>query len=305
MMRVMPTNEPANPSPQFVDVFEMRFIGAALRRHGWVVLLAGVLGVLIGLGLSVMSPPVYRAEAVLLVNIQSLKIGADGVPMDVEVVLPARRLVGTVCESDEAMSLLAVVLSGELKLEAGADLSEQTAWLREHLYYDQRGLEMAALRAVAADPEQAAELANKWAEVSRSQLSAAYGTTANDVLTVETLADEAEQDVIQATQALAGLPADATEADRIVRADTLDKAQRLLSGLNERWAQLQVRLTDSEQIARIVSPASPPAASINPSPRLVMGLFGFAGLLVGLATALLRGPAPGSPGSLGPRIVAD
>lgn len=289
-MLKMPMNEPTRPQPVFVDVFELRFLGAVLRRHGWVVLVAGVLGVLVGMGFSRMSPPVYRAEAVLLVNIQSLKIGADGVPMDVEVVLPARRLVGTVCESDKAMSQLAGLLSGELKREAGADLSEQIGWLREHLYYDQRGLEMAALRAVASEPGKAAELANKWAEVSRSLLRAAYGTTPQDVEAIETLASEAKQRVLQAKQALADLPADAPEPQRLDRADELDRAEQLWAGLNQRWAQLQVRMTDSEQIAQISSPASPPASSINPSVSLVAGLFGFAGLLLGLAIALLRGP---------------
>ncbi len=57
---------------------------------------------------------------------------------------------------------------------------------------------MAALRAVASEPGKAAELANKWAEVSRSLLRAAYGTTPQDVEAIETLASEAKQRVLQA-----------------------------------------------------------------------------------------------------------
>ena len=288
-MRGMPTNEPSNPSPQFVDVFEVRFIGAALRRHGWGVLMAGVLGVLMGWVFSTMSPPVYRAEAVLLVNIQSLKIGADGVPMDVEVVRPARRLVGTVCESDKAMALLADRVSEELFSKVGSKQSEQMAWLREHLYYDQRGLEMAALRAVASGPDEAASLANAWAGISQILLREAYGTTEEDVKAIELEAGEAKVNVFIAQQALDSLAEDVGDIARHNHIDDLEKAQRLRDSLQDRWAQLKVRLADSEQIAKIVSPASPPAESINPSSRLVMSLFGLAGLLIGLAIALLRG----------------
>ncbi len=287
----MPATDPTNPPPQFVDVFETRFIVGAVRRHGVLVLVAVVIGVLMGAGFSLMSPPMYRAQAVLLVNIQSLKIGADGVPMDVEIVLPARRLVGTVCESDKAMSLLTKRLDGELFSEVGAGESERIAWLRSRLYYDQRGLEMAALRAVASEPEEAARLANEWALVSQALLRESYGTTTQDVREVEFLAAEAKLGVLKAKRLLDALPEDTAENVRLDRVDDLDKAQRLLSALNERWAQLQVRRDDSDQIAKISSPASPPAKSINPSSLLIEGLFGFAGLFIGLTIALLRGPA--------------
>lgn len=286
----MSTNEPTGTKPVYVDVFEMRFIGAALRRHGWIVLGAGILGALIGYSFSVMSQPVYRAEAVLLVNIQALKLNAEGMSLDVEVIRPARRLIGTVCESDKAMSMLAERLDGERFGDAGKQQAQRIAWLGERLYYDQRGLEMATLRAVASDPGDAAWLANTWAEVCQQLMREAYGTTADDLMAIKLLAEEAKRDVLEAEAGLNALSKDATEADRLERADALDKSQRLLTGLNERWAQLKVRLTDSEEIARIISPAAPPAYSINSSPRVVIGLFGIAGLLLGMTIALLRGP---------------
>lgn len=291
MMFRMTTNESANPQPVFVDVFELRYLGAALRRHGWVVVLMGALGVLAGWGMSTVSPPVYRAEAVLLVNIQTLKIGLDGIPMDVEVMLPARRLVGTVCESDQAMAMLAGRLSEELTNKAGADEPKRVAWLRDHLYYDQRGLEMAALRAVASDPQEAADLANAWAGVSQSLLREAYGTTEEDVTAYELKVDEAMVTVYEAQQALDALPGDAADSTRHKHQHELGKAQQLRDSLQERWATSKIRLADTNEIAKIFSPASPPAESINPPAKLVMGLFGVAGLLLGLAVALLRGLA--------------
>jgi uncharacterized protein involved in exopolysaccharide biosynthesis len=298
----MPSTKQTNPQPKFVDVFETRFIAGALRRHGVIVLIAVVIGVLAGVGFSWMSQPMYRTEAVLLVNIQSLKIGADGVPMDVELVLPARRLVGTVCNSDRAMTRLAKRLDGDVESDGGAELSKRIAWLRSRLYYDQRGLEMAALRATAADAQEAARLANQWALVSQELLRESYGTTVKHIQAAETRIDSVQVEVLHARRALDELQAGASDARRLELQDTLDRYERLLGELNQRHAELTVRLEDSQEIARIVSPATPPAQSINPSGRLIAGLFGFAGLLIGLAIALLRGP-PGSldaaPGSFG------
>ncbi len=237
-----------------------------------------------GWGLHHLTPASYRAEAVLLVNIQSLRIGADGVPMDVELVLPARRLVGTVCESDRAMKLLASALAGE-------DAGEQSGGLLQgKLYFDQRGLEMAALRVVDGDPKRAARIANTWARVSQGLLRQAYGTSIEEVEAIEQRIALAKEEVLTGQAALAEAGNDLSPAKRLDFADRVDRATQRLAELNKRHAQLTVRLEDSKQVARIVSLAEAPAEPTNASMRLIVGLFAFAGLLLGVALALIRGP---------------
>lgn len=300
----MPTREPVNPEPQFVDVFEVRFLGRALRRHGWVVAAFALIGGLVGAGWSVLSPRVYRAEAVLLVNIQAVRIGADGVPMDVELIPPSRRTVGTICQSDAVMEVLAARLAGEPDPswpgadELAAMVSDEGQGeslppaVREpfsQLYFDQLSQEMAALRAVSGDPVEAARLANTWAEVCRAMLVKAYGTTAEDIARIGQRIEQARSDVLSATTALQSIEPDAADARCLELTDNLDRAQKVLGELNLRYAQLKVREQDSRGIARIVSAAAPPAKPINPSWRLIAGLFTLAGGLLGLAVALLRG----------------
>ncbi|MEZ6190789.1 MAG: GNVR domain-containing protein [Phycisphaerales bacterium] len=301
----MSDTEPSNPKPQFVDVFEARYLGRALKRHGWVVLACAVIGGLVGAAWSAFSPRVYRAEAVLLVNIQSVRIGADGIPLDVELVPPARRTVGTICQSDAVMAILAARLAGEPDPTwPGADeLAEMVSYdghkeartrpVRDQfnvLYFDQRSQEEAGLRAVDRDPAEAARLANTWAEVCRQMLVKAYGTTAEDVARIEQRISQAKAEVLAATAALDKIEPDVSADRRLELSDNLDRAQKILGELNVRYAQLKVREQDSHGIARIVSAAAPPARPINPSLRLIAGLFTLAGGLLGLAIALLRGP---------------
>lgn len=301
----MPDTEPSKSQPQFVDVFEVRYLGRALKRHGWVVVACAVIGGLVGAGWSAFSPKVYRAEAVLLVNIQSVRIGADGIPLDVELIPPSRRTVGTICQSDAVMAILAARLAGEADppMPDEAELEQMTQFdgrkssrtrpMRDQfsqLYFDQRSQEEAGLRAVDHDPVEAARLANTWAEVCRQMLVKAYGTTAADVQRIEQTIDKAKADVLAASNALDKIGPDASADQRLELSDNLDRAQKILGELNLRYAQLKVREQDSQGIARIVSAAAPPTIPINPSLRLIAGLFTLAGGLMGLAIALLRGP---------------
>lgn len=302
---MMSSTEPNNPQPIFVDAFEARYLGRALRRHGWVVVICVILGALVGAGWCLLSPRVYRAEAVLLVNIQSVRIGADGIPLDVELIPPVRRTVGTICQSDAVMLILSAKLAGESDpdwpgAEELAEMISDTGYkvartrlvrdLHNELYFDQLSQEMAALRAVDADPHEAARIANIWAGVCQQMLVMAYGTTADELDQIEARINEARQDVLAAQQTFEQLPPDAADAVRLERADGLDRAQRLLGALNQHYAEMQVRHGDSQKIVRIVSDAAPPTTPINPSTRLVVGLFTLAGFLSGLAIALLRGP---------------
>ncbi len=303
----MVTHESKNPPPRFVDDFEVRWIGRAMRRHGVLVLIAVVIGALAGAGMSVFSTPVYRAEAVLLVNIQSIRVGADGIPMDVEMVPPARRTVGTICQSDAVMTILNARLEGGLdpqwpttdELAVMVDGSGHKVartrlvrYLNKEVYFDQRSQEMAALRAVDADPLEAARIANTWAEVCREMLVRAYGTIPEELEQIQVRIEQAREEVLN-SQGLVEQPSpQSTDALQLERADQLDRARLVLTALKQRFAQLSVRLENSQQIVRVVSQAAPPAEPINPSARLVVGLFTFAGLLIGFTLALLRGPGP-------------
>lgn len=303
----MPQTEPTQSQPQFVDVFEARWVGRALRRHGGVILIAAVIGALAGAGVRLMSPPVYRAQAVLLVNIQAVRIGADGVPMDVEMVPPVRRTVGTICQSDAAMLILTARLEGrpdpawpsnDKLADMTSELGRKTTRTRlvrdmhSELYFDQLSQETAALRAVAGDPDEAARIANTWAGVCREMLVLAYGTAPKELEQIEGRIEQARQEVLTKQRAVAQIDPKSTDARRLELTDDLDRAGQVLAALNQRFAQLQVRLEDSQQIARIVSPAAPPAGPINPSAWLIVGLFTLAGVLIGFVLALLRGPGP-------------
>lgn len=278
-----------------------------MRRHGWVVLIAVVIGALTGAGVWLMSPPVYRAQAVLLVNIQAVRIGADGIPMDVELIPPARRTVGTICQSDAAMLILTARLEGrpdpawpttDELAEMTSDLGRKAAQIRlvrdmhSELYFDQLGQELAALRAVDSDPDEAARIANTWAGVCREMLVLVYGTAPKGLERIEGRIKQARQEVLIKQRAVEQIDPKSTDARRLELTDDLDRARQVLAALNHRFAQLQVRLEDSQQIARIVSPAAPPAVPINPSAWLIVGLFTLAGVLIGFVLVLLRGPGP-------------
>ena len=294
-----------NPQPVFVDVFEARYLGRALRRHGWVVAACAIFGALVGGSWSLMSPPVYRAEAVLLVNIQSVRVGADGIPTDVVFIPPGRRTVGTICQSDAVMMCLSARLAGKPDPEwPGADefaemlgdeghkvaRTREVRMLHGEIYFDQLSQEMAALRAVDSDPHEAARIANTWAAVCRQMLVRAYSRTAQELAQFDKRINKARMDVLAALQAVDELPPDAAADVRLERTDALDRARRILGELNQRYAQIKVLLDDNAKIVRIASDAAPPAKPINPSTRLVVGLFTLAGFLFGLAVALFRGP---------------
>lgn len=302
---LMSDTEPNNPQPMFVDAFEARYLGRTLRRHGVVVILCTLLGAAVGAGWSLLSPPVYRAEAVLLVNIQTVRIGADGIPLEVELVPPTRRTVGTICQSDAVMLILSARLAGEpdpvwpgvdelaemvSEIPNPSEQTRPTLDLHKVVYFDQLSQEMAALRAVANDPVEAARIANVWAGICRKMLVMAYGSLVDELNDAEARIEQASREVLEAKAARAQLPGDASDAQRLTCENAIDQAQRYLAELNQRYAVLKVRLADSDQIARIVSDAVPPSMPINASTNLIAGLFGVAGFLFGLAITLFRGP---------------
>lgn len=282
----MPIQESATGQPIFVDELELRAIVRALKRFGWVALVGALIGGAVGGVWSRLSPKLYRAEAVLLVNIQQLKIGADGVPMDVELVLPARQLVGAVCESDAAMEQLAERLA-DGGWQPDRSLAQRVTILKDDLYYDQRSLDMGVLRATTTDPGESALMVNTWAQVSRELLIKAYGTTDQDLQEARARIDQAKQDVLAAEQALADADPQAPDPQRIDLTTALAMTRHRLDELTDHWAMLSVRAEDSQGIARIVSRAATPVTPINASLFQVVGLFACAGLFVGLAVVLL------------------
>ncbi len=302
----MASSDSDTAPPEFVDTFEARHLGRSLKRHGLVIVLCALFGAAIGVGWSLMSPNLYRAEAVLQVNIQAVRIGADGIPLDVELVPPARRTVGTICQSDAVMMILSARLAEEP--ETAWPDEKQLQWMLTEegqkqartrpvrdlfgeLYFDQLSQEMAALRAVDSDPEHAAHLANTWADICREMLIRAYGTTASEIQQGEKFAEAVRQELLKTQRRLAELDDSTDATQRLELTDRLDYLEKQLAKNNERLAELSVRLNDSNKIARIVSRAAPRAEPINASLGLVGSLFGLAGFLLGLAVALVRGPS--------------
>jgi len=136
------------------------------RRAGWV-LGGALLGALLGGVLSVLTPPVYRATAVLAIGVdygrsQWLDEDAD------------RLVMGRVQELILSDQVLAEVLEGTAAGSSGGqDGPGSVAELRNGMrlvWVDNRW----ELSFVGQDPQQAASIANQWARVSIEQLGAAW-----------------------------------------------------------------------------------------------------------------------------------
>ena len=75
----MANTDPSERPRPFLDDFEARWFFGVMRRHGAIIAAAVVLGALIGAVFHGVSPVRYRADAVILINIQLLKLGLEGV----------------------------------------------------------------------------------------------------------------------------------------------------------------------------------------------------------------------------------
>ena len=301
----MASSEKSEALPRFVDAFELQWFARAVRRHVVLVVLGVMLGAVSGLYFHYSGKSWYRAEALLQVNVQLYKIGLDDQFKEIGLVKPTRRLVGSVCESGYVMQQVSDRL-GQAYLEMyekehPQDAAKQTnaievptrfslAGLKRKCYFDQRTLEMIALQVVDYNPDVAALIANTWAQVSSEVLREAYGTSLEELNDIETSITEARRRVQALESELSRLAPDATAEQRAQVVFDLELAREVLDALNKRYALYQVRLQDSTQVVRVVAPAVPTDASVKPAASLIVGLFTFAGLLLGVAAALLRGP---------------
>jgi len=288
----------------FVDAFEARWIGHAVRRHGPVVILITLIMAMIGYGFNLFSRPNYRAEALLTVSRVKLKFDPDSMQLRVSLVKPRRHEVEKICQSDTAIIMLAARLEGvnistwasdqelEEKLaqyRSTDSLTRSVRLLRNKVYFDQLGVGTAALRAFDTDSQEAALIANTWAEISRDLLLRFYGTAPEVLQTIEDRIAEEKIDVLAASKAMEGIDAGADITRRLELSNNLDQARQMLTAENKRLADLKVRIEGNETAIKIGVPAVPPVETSNPSVGFITGLFALAGLLLGFSLALLRG----------------
>lgn len=156
--QAIPPGAPAELVPQ-------QWYGRLLRRFPWV-FAAALLGGLIGLGLSSLFPPTYRATAILAIGVDYgrsvwLDEDADRLVMG--------RVQGLILSDDVLGAVLARVTDDA---DGGQAPSLSMSELRNGMrlvWFDNRW----ELSFAGRDPTQAAATANAWAEVSLDQLRAA------------------------------------------------------------------------------------------------------------------------------------
>jgi len=160
----MPHLEPA-PQQTSVDFSAILWYRRVAQRIGFV-FLASILGALLGVGLGLITPPSYRATAILTIGVDYSR--SQWLDEDAD-----RLVLGRVQELVLSDDVLEAVLervdadSGAGQLPAGS-LSELRDQLRL-LWVDNRW----ELSSTSRDPVQAAATANAWAEVALEQLRTA------------------------------------------------------------------------------------------------------------------------------------
>lgn len=133
----------------------------------------GMTGGLIGLGLSILRPPVYQAAAVIAISMDYARVEP------LEEILEDRALdrIWQLMTSDDVLQSVAAELEAG---QAPEDVWASVASLRQHLRLEPR-LSAWELAAVHPIPEVAALIANTWAEVALEQLDLAYAHAWNAV----------------------------------------------------------------------------------------------------------------------------
>jgi hypothetical protein len=144
-----------------------------ILQRGWLVVAAGILGALVGLGLSRFLPARYESGAAIAI---SLDYGRTE-PLELVVEDRALDRVWQLFTSDQTLQGALALLDDR----EGADPAwEDLEALREHTRLDAR-LSRWELIGIHRDPERAAAIASAWSEVALERLERAYAHAWNAV----------------------------------------------------------------------------------------------------------------------------
>lgn len=174
------------------------YVNVLLRYWMWIVGLA-IVATAIGLVISLMLPPVYKASAVVLVTDSRYQMQFDP-RFDTEEQTPAYRAFPTLATSDGILSQVAASYTppAEAGIEkwtpAGLSGMAKASWVG-----DPRLVELSV---TARLPKMAADLANAWADVLVEQGNRIYGQNEEDVAFFQKQLEMAEETLDGAEAAL-------------------------------------------------------------------------------------------------------
>jgi tyrosine-protein kinase len=228
-----------------------------LRRGRWWVAACSLLGLAIGLTLSLTATKMYSATAQLLVQSTGsigLTVGAQGSITSAEVQTELQLV-----NSAQVQSAVRKELGGSAPGVSAAQVGQTN---------------VIALTAVSPDPALAARTANAYASAFVAW------STATALSNLATAEKQLNGQIIAIGKELVGLP-----PGNSLQASALSAQQAVLKG---QLAQLQVAGSAASTGLELVTPAVAPAAPSSPRPaqEALLGLV--AGLIIGIAAAFLR-----------------
>lgn len=294
----------SEPRTRFVDELEPGQLLEIIRRNLLLIVVCALLGAAGGFVLTKLRLRYYETS-VLLQVMRPLVATAEGdIQLDDQVQYPSRRALRIVCLMDSVVDELGERLSrdeGDGPIESLYEVG-----FRQQLFLDTPSDENFRLTARALTPEQATRVANTWARIVVEHLRELYGVTQRDL-------DELQVQIAEAREAFMEIESrrltlleqgdDASDdvVNQLAEANLdLDAARRTLDVLETRLAEMRMRFNESHHVVRILERAVDPLIPAGPSPAITIVLTTFAGGIVGLILALVRGPRRREPAASAP-----
>ena len=276
------------PYDDDVDTLELRDYLAVLRRRKVTVLATVVAVVATALAVSFVQTPVFAGEAELLLQPRPSE----------EIFAPEGQVQGRLDQARAVETEIGVMESRSIRQAVEDELgSEPEVTIRSDGQTD-----LVTIIAESTDPEQAAHVANTYADVyietRRQQLVADLETAIDQVqakiIEIENAAEEplAELDA-RIAAAPEGAERRALEAERSARAEQLEAVQGNIQAQQAPYVtqlnqlQLAVRLTQTGG-AQVVSRAEVPESPVRPDPVRNGAVAVVLGLVLGVGLAFLR-----------------
>jgi uncharacterized protein involved in exopolysaccharide biosynthesis len=295
---------------QFVDELGPAQLLALIGRHAALIALLAAIGA--GLGyLSTRVQGRYYETSALLQVMRPLVASPEGdVEIDDEPRYPSKRALRTVCLKDNVLIELKKRMYEEIEPDdpAAAFIPPGDGReFRQRLFVEIASDELFRLQTRAMNPIEAERMANVWAQIVVTEMRELYGVTQQNLDEMDRLIDEqiaarqeGERRKAELQRQLAGASDDARPALReqlIVVGDQIDGARQIRGVLYGRKAEMQMRFNEAHQVVRIIQHAATPTEPAGASPLVTVVLTTFAGAMIGLIFALIRGPGPGETGS--------
>src|SRR3990172_5967158 len=198
-METMPVRDPVARDGLQEDEIDLRDYVRVIARHAWMIVGLAVIAVIVTLAIGFFQPPTYEARALVAITRPQFVMNFDPrMSAAADVSTPSRALVSLATADDVLGAVLSSVsthlpprlqsVDGLRSVLAAGTTSDPT---------------LLELKARAGDPQQAATLANTWAEVLADRARAIYGQSQGDVTSFEARLAEADARLTKAEAALA------------------------------------------------------------------------------------------------------